>query len=316
MSSQKIATRRAYGEALVKLGEKNQNVVVLDAETSNSTFAELFKNAYPDRFIESYIAEQNMVSMALGLSKRGRIPFVSTFAAFFTRAADQIRMSQYSHGNVKFVGSHAGVSIGEDGASQMALEDLSLFRAILGSVVFYPSDSVSTEKLVMLMAKHEGISYMRTTRADTQVLYSNDETFRIGGSKTLCESDKDEITLIGAGITLHEALAAKEMLEKDDILVRVIDLYSVKPIDQEAISKASKETKAIVVIEDHFQEGGLYEAVVSSGANVDFENGKATPVHSLAVRKMPHSGKPQELLEYEEIDRKAIVAKVKEILGK
>jgi transketolase len=272
----KIATRKAYGSALTKLGAQNDNVVVLDAETSNSTYAAKFKEAFPNRFIESFIAEQNMVSMALGLSRMGKIPFVSTFAAFFTRAADQIRMSQYSDGNIKFVGSHAGVSIGQDGSSQMGLEDLSLFRCIFGSTVLYPSDSVSTEKLVQEMANHHGIAYMRTTRADTEVLYDESETFPIGGSKTLKESNDDVVTVIGAGITLHEALKAYEHLQGEGINIRVIDLYSIKPLDVEAIQKASSETKALIVVEDHYQEGGIYEAVCGSGANVDYQNGKAT----------------------------------------
>ena len=299
----KISTRKAYGQALAKLGKVNENVIVLDAETSNSTFAVTFKDAYPDRFIESFIAEQNMVSMAVGFSKMGKIPFVSTFAAFFTRAADQIRMSQYSHGNIKFVGSHAGVSIGEDGASQMALEDISLFRCILGSVVLYPSDEVSTEKLVFEMADLKGINYLRTTRADTAILYSEDEHFPIGGSKTLKSSDSDVVTVFAAGITLHESLKAYDILSAKGINVRIVDLYSIKPIDVSVIQKASLQTKALIVVEDHYREGGIYEAVCSSGV-------VTVPVHSLCVTKMPRSGKPEELLAYEEIDSTAIVKMV------
>lgn len=299
----KISTRKAYGEALAKLGRINENVIVLDAETSNSTFAATFKTVYPDRFIESFIAEQNMVSMATGLSKMGKIPFVSTFAAFFTRSADQIRMSQYSHGNIKFVGSHAGVSIGEDGASQMALEDISLFRCILNSVVLYPSDEVSTEKLVFKMAQLQGINYLRTTRGDTPVLYSSSEEFPIGGSKTLKSSDKDEVTIIAAGITLHESIKAWETLKNQGVSVRIIDLYSIKPLDKEAIAKACMDTKALIVVEDHYREGGIYEAVCGSGV-------VTVPTYSLCVTKMPRSGKPEELLAYEEIDAAAIVKKV------
>jgi transketolase len=309
----KIATRKAYGNALIKLGQTNEDVIVLDAETSNSTYAEKFKQAYPNRFIESFIAEQNMVSMALGLSRMGKIPFVSTFAAFFTRAADQIRMSQYSDGNIKFVGSHAGISIGQDGSSQMGLEDISLFRCMLNSTVLYPSDSVSTEKLVALIADHHGNCYLRTTRADTPVLYNQNDTFRIGGSKTLKISDQDEVTVIGAGITLHEALKAYEHLQGEGISIRVIDLYSIKPLDKESIAKACQETKALIVVEDHYQEGGIYEAVCGSGANVDYQNGKTTPIHSLCVRKMTRSGTPEELLAYAEIDAAAIINKVKTI---
>jgi len=305
--SGKIATRKAYGTALAKLGITNEKVIVLDAETSNSTFAEIFKNQFPDRFIESYIAEQNMVSMALGLSRMGKTPFVSTFAAFFTRAADQIRMSQYSDGNIKFVGSHAGVSIGEDGSSQMALEDLPLFRCLFNSTVFYPSDGVSTGKLVQIMAETHGLFYLRTTRADTDILYPETEEFKIGGSKTLRSCDKDQVTIIAAGITLHEALAASDSLKIEGINTRVIDLYSIKPLDKVAIAKACQETVALIVVEDHYPEGGIYEAVCGSGV-------VTIPAYSLAVRKMSRSGKPVELLEYMEIDRKAIISKVKSII--
>ena len=303
-----IATRKAYGSALVRIFQKFPNMVVLDAEVSNSTFAEKFKEAYPERFFEMFIAEQNMVGAALGFSRRGKIPFVSTFAAFFTRAFDQIRMSQYSDANIKFVGSHAGVSIGEDGASQMGLEDIAMFRTLLRSVVLYPSDAVSTEALVEEAAKHEGMVYIRTTRQDTPILYSNDERFPIGGSKTLRSSDKDKATVIAAGITFHEALQAYEELRKENICVRIIDLYSVKPLDAGVLQKAARETEAIIIVEDHFAEGGIGEAVMSALAN---ENVR---IHSLAVRKMPKSGKPDELLDYEEISSKAIVRKVKEIL--
>lgn len=311
----KTATRKAYGQALVKLGQQNPNVVVLDAETSNSTFAAEFKKAFPDRFIESFIAEQNMVSMAQGFSKMGKIPFVSTFAAFFSRAADQIRMSQYSAGNIKFVGSHCGVSIGTDGSSQMGLEDISLFRCQQNSVVLYPSDAVSTEKLVMQMAGHQGNCYLRTTRAETEILYSENEEFPIGGSKTLKSSDTDVVTILAAGITLHEALKAHQILQNEGVNIRVIDLYSIKPLDVETIAKASAETKAIIVVEDHFPQGGIYEAVCGSGANVDFVGGKATPIHSLAVTKMPRSGTPEELLSFMEIDATAIAEKVRGILS-
>lgn len=299
-----IATRKAYGNALVRIFPKIPQIVVLDAEVSNSTFAETFKKAFPERFFEMYIAEQNMVGTALGFSRRGKIPFVSTFAAFFTRAFDQIRMSQYSDVNIKFVGSHAGVSIGEDGASQMGLEDIAMFRTILGSVVLYPSDAISCEKLVKEAARYKGIVYLRTTRKDTPVLYDATEKFPIGKSKTLRESNKDAFTLIGAGITLYEALAAHEELKKKGILVRVIDLYSIKPLDERILRKAAQETKALITVEDHFSEGGIGEAVKSALHNV------ATPVYSLAVTKMPMSGKPEELLDYEGISRGAIIKEV------
>jgi transketolase len=258
-----VATRRAYGNALVRIFPEFPNVVVLDGETSNSTFAEIFKKAHPERFFEMFIAEQNMAGVALGLSRRGKIPFCSTFAAFWTRAFDQIRMGQYSNANIKFVGSHAGASIGEDGSSQMGLEDIAMFRSVSGSVVLYPSDAVSCEKLVAESAKHSGIVYIRTTRKDTAILYEGNESFPMGGSKVLRQSEKDALTIIGAGVTLHEALAAHEELKKEGIAARVVDLYSVKPIDEETIKKAAKETKGIIVVEDHYAEGGLCDAVRS-----------------------------------------------------
>jgi transketolase len=302
-----VATRHAYGSALVRIFPRFPDMAVLDGEVSNSTFAELFKETHKERFFEMFIAEQNMVGAALGLSARGKIPFVSTFAAFLTRAYDQIRMSQYSSANIKFCGSHAGVSIGEDGSSQMGLEDLAMFRAILDSVVLYPSDAVSTEKLVEEMARHRGIAYLRTTRKDTPLLYRNDEAFWIGGSKTLKSGRDDVAAVVAAGITVHEALKAYEDLKKEGISVRVIDLYSVKPVDAAVLRRAGEETGAIITVEDHFAEGGIGEAVMSALA------GDPVPVHSLAVRKMPKSGKPDELLEYEEISRNAIVRKVKEV---
>ncbi len=303
------STRHAYGTALARISPRFPDMVVLDAEVSNSTYAELFKDVHPERFFEMFIAEQNMVGTALGLSIRGKVPFVSTFAAFLTRAFDQIRMSRHSHANIKFCGSHAGVSIGEDGSSQMGLEDLAMFRTLLDSVVLYPSDAVSTEKLVEASAQHEGIVYLRTTRKDTPVLYHNDEVFRIGGSKTLKSSKKDVATIVAAGITVHEALKAYEELKNNDILVRVLDLYSVKPLDEWTLSLAGRETGVIITVEDHFAEGGIGEAVKSALSE------QRTPVYSLAVRKMPKSGKPEELLEYEEISQKAIVRKVKDIAG-
>ncbi len=302
-----VATRKAYGNALVRIFPKFPNMVVLDAEVSNSTYAEIFKAKYPDRFFEMYIAEQNMVGSALGLSRRGNIPFVSTFAAFFARGYDQIRMSQYSGANIKFVGSHAGVSIGEDGASQMGLEDLAMFRTIQGGVVLYPSDAVSTEKLVEAAAKRKGIVYIRTTRMTTPVLYSSRQEFPIGGSKVLRQSRKDVVIVVGAGVTLHEALAAYEELKKQGIFIRVIDLYSIKPIDRKTLLQAAKDTGSIITVEDHYPEGGIGEAVRSA------LSGKYQ-VFSLAVRKMPRSGKPAELLEYEEISRGAIIRVVKKFL--
>lgn len=296
-----VATRKAYGDALAAAGFALPAVVALDAETSNSTYAETFKKQFPDRFFEMFIAEQNMVGTALGLSRRGKIPFVSTFAAFFSRAYDQIRMSQYSDANIKFVGSHAGVSIGEDGSSQMGLEDLSLFRAVHGSVVLYPCDAVSTAALVRYAAHTRGIMYIRTTRAATPVLYGARETFKAGGSKTLRMSARDDITIAAAGITLHEALAAYDLLQKRGITARVIDCYSIKPLDTTALKRAAKETKAIITVEDHYPEGGLGEAVAAALSE------EKIPVHILAVRKLAKSGTPQELLDYEGISARGIV---------
>mgnify|MGYP001612411675 CR=1 FL=1 len=303
-----VATRRAYGNALTRIFPEYPNIVVLDAEVSNSTFAETFKKQYPKHFFEMFVAEQNMVGMALGLSRRNKIPFISTFAAFFTRAFDQIRMSQYSDSNIKFVGSHAGVSIGEDGGSQMGLEDIAMFRTLLNSVVLYPADAISMEKLVSQATIHKGNVYIRATRKDTPILYDLDAEFPIGGSHTLKESSSDSVTIIAAGITLFETLKAYTMLKNKNISARIIDLYSIKPIDQSTLIKASQETKALITVEDHFEEGGIGEAVKNALSAVK------TPVFSLAVRNMPRSGKPEELLDYEGISADAIVKKVIEIL--
>lgn len=303
-----VATREAYGNALVSLFPSNPSIVVLDAEVSNSTYAEVFKNAYPHNFFEMYIAEQNMIGTAIGLSSRGKIPFVSTFAAFFTRAFDQIRMAGYARSNIKFCGSHCGVSIGEDGASQMGLEDIAMFRAVMDSVVLYPSDAITTQKLVEEMAKLEGIAYLRTTRKATDIIYKEDEAFPIGGSKVLRSSKQDLVTIVAAGITLHEAIAAYSVLEKEGIVARIIDLYSIKPLDTETLKKAAIDTEKLIVVEDHYQEGGIAEAVRTALFD------SCIPIFSLAVKKMPKSGKPGELLEYEEISSSAIVKKVKEII--
>ena len=304
-----VSPRHAYGTALERLFPQLPEMVVLDAEVSNSTFSEIFRNRFPGRFFEMFIAEQNMVGAALGISLRGKIPFVSTFAAFLIRAADQVRMCQYSNANIKFCGSHAGVSIGEDGSSQMALEDIALFRTILGSVVLYPSDAVSTERLVEEMAWHTGMVYLRTTRKDLPILYRNDEAFWIGGSKTLRSNRKDVATVVAAGITLHEALKAYEALKKEGILVRVIDLYSVKPVDVATLRRAAIETGVIITVEDHFSEGGIADAVRTALSKYP------VPVHALAVRAMPKSGTPDELLNYEEISATAIIGTVHEIIG-
>src|SRR3954453_8843619 len=305
---EEVATRRAYGEALAAIGSARGDVVALDGEVSNSTYAEIFRDAHPDRYFEMYIAEQQMVAAAVGLQTRGWKPFASTFAAFFSRAYDFVRMDAISRTGIRLCGSHAGVSIGEDGPSQMALEDLASMRAVHGSTVFYPSDATSTSALVEIMADTKGISYMRTTRGATPVLYDADEEFQAGGSKTVL--DGDDVPLVGAGITLHEALAAAERLAGEGISARVIDLYSVKPIDSDTLVKAAQETGAIVTVEDHWKEGGIGEAVLAALA----EHNASAVVRVLAVEDMPSSAKPAELLRAAEIDAEAIYAAATEIV--
>lgn len=306
--SKDTSTREAYGDALQALGAARPEVVALDAEVGNSTFSEKFAQAYPERFFEIYIEEQQMVGAAIGLATRGKIPFASTFAAFLSRAYDFIRMGAISRSKIALCGSHAGVSIGQDGPSQMALEDLSMMRSVFGSTVLYPSDGVSTVYLVEQMADRDGISYMRTTREKTPILYKADETFPIGGSKVLHKSDTDKATLIAAGITLHESLKAYEQLKKEGINVRVIDAYSVKPIDVKTLQTAAKETGTLIVIEDHWPEGGLGDAVLDAFVG----GGKKLPsVIKLAVKDMPGSGTPQELIDTAGIGSKDIIATVK-----
>lgn len=307
---QEVATREVYGTVLAELGNTNQNIYALDGDVKNSTFSQDFKKVHPDRFVECFIAEQNMVGVALGMQRLGKVPFVSTFASFLTRAADQIRMSVLSRGNIKFVGSHAGVSIGEDGASQMGLEDISLFGTLPDTIVLHPSDAVSTAKLLPLLVDHIGISYLRTLRPKTAVIYSEKEEFTIGGSKVLKNSEKDVLTIVAAGITVPEALKAHDLLEKEGISVRIIDCYSVKPIDQDALLKAVSETqkKIIITVEDHFEHGGLGDFVLSVVALSGAE------VHKLAVKKISHSGSKDELLENAGISAGKIVEKVKEVI--
>ncbi|MDO8610746.1 MAG: transketolase, partial [bacterium] len=312
-----VATREAYGNALVHLGT-NENIVVLDGETSNSTYAEKFKKIYPDRFFEMYIAEQNMISVALGFSKIGYIPFSSSFAAFLTRAFDQIRIAQYSKPNIKICGSHAGVSIGEDGPSQMALEDLAMVRSILESVVFYPSDAISTEKIMQLMYQQNGLIYIRTTREKTSILYDEKEKFEIGGSKIhkVVGVGRDRpvnALIIAAGITLHEALKAQKELAKENITIVVMDCYCVKPIDVQSINRLAKQTKNIIVVEDHYPAGGIGEAVLSSLLSINYHPSSDSSFTHLCVHKLPRSGKLAELLRYEEIDAGAIIKTVKNL---
>lgn len=303
-----VATREAYGDALVKLAEKNDRIVALDGDTKNSTYSEKLLKARPDRFFEMFIAEQNMVGVAAGMSARGMIPFVSMFAAFLTRAFDQIRMAGVSRANIKFCGSHAGVSIGEDGPSQMGLEDLAMFRPVPGSVVLYPCDAVSTERLIAEAARVRAICYIRTSRPKTPVLYANDEQFPIGGCKILRKSEEDRATVIGAGITVHEALKAAETLASEGIRIRVIDAYSVKPVDRATILACAKQTGGnLIVVEDHYEEGGLGDAVLNAVGN-------AAHVIKLAVREIPRSGPPEAMLDTYGISSKHIVQAVKSLL--
>lgn len=305
---EKTATRLAYGLALEKLGRVNNRVVVIDGDVKNSTYADRFFAAYPERSFQSFIAEQNMVGMAMGLAAKGFWPFVATFAAFLTRAHDQVRMAAYSFSNIKFCGSHVGVSIGEDGPSQMGLEDLAMFLPIPDCLVFYPSDAVCAEKCVREAAGYKGLVYIRTTRPATPILYPPDEEFPAGGAKVLRKSDNDAVTVIAAGITVHEALKAYEQLKKEGLEIRVIDAYSVKPIDRETIVKSVSETGGrVVVAEDHFEQGGLGTAVALVLPEKKFWK-------HLCVRELPRSGKPEELLARYGIDAAAIAAAVKSLL--
>ncbi len=306
-----IATRKVYGVALAELGNVCQTVVSLDAEVKNSTYAELFEKAHPDRFFQCFIAEQNMVSMGVGFNRRGKIPFISTFGAFLSRAHDQIRMAAVGNASLRLVGSHAGVSIGQDGPSQMALEDIAMVRALPDSVVLYPSDAVSAYKLVHEMANYDvGISYLRTTRMATPIIYKNDETFEIGGCKVVKQLDADQVCVIGAGVTLFEAIRAHEQLAKEGISISVIDLYSIKPLDVETIRSVAKASgKRVVTVEDHYLQGGLGEAVAAALCNDDLH------INNLAVTKLPRSGKPAELLADAGIDAAAIMQAVRKLLS-
>jgi transketolase len=306
----KTATRRAYGNALVKLGKINTAVVSIDGDVQNSTYAEDFFNAFPKRSYQVHIAEQVMVGMGIGMAAKGYIPFMATFAAFLTRAHDQIRMAAYSFSNIKLVGSHVGVSIGADGPSQMGLEDLALFRPIPGCVILYPSDAFSTEACVEAMTRHKGMVYLRTTRPATEVLYKSAEEFPIGGSKVLKKSSGDRTAVIAAGITVYEALKAYEELRKENISVRVIDAYSLQPFDKKGITNhVARAGNKAVVVEDHFPGGGLGEAVAMALA------GKTEIVH-LAVKDLPRSGEPDELLEKYGISASHIVDAVKSLVKK
>jgi transketolase len=303
-----VATRKAYGDSLLAIGRARSDVVALDGEVSNSTYAEEFAKELPERYFEMYIAEQQLVAAAVGMQVRNWKPFASTFAAFFTRAYDFVRMAAISRANIRLCGSHAGVSIGEDGPSQMALEDLAAFRAVHGSTVLYPSDANQTAKLVDTMADLEGISFMRTTRGATPVIYDAGEEFPVGGAKVV--RDGDDVTLVGAGITLHEALKAADLLADEGMAARVIDLYSVKPVDADTLRESVEATnRRIVVVEDHWPEGGLGETVLSALA------GEELAFAHLAVREMPTSGKPDELLAAAGIDAEHIAAAARRLVS-
>jgi transketolase len=303
-----VATREAYGTALVRAGEVDLRIVAMDGDTKNSTYSDKFYKKFPNRFTECYIAEQNMVGVAAGFSTRGKVPFASTFACFFSRACDQIRVAGISMSNLKLVGSHVGVSIGEDGPSQMGLEDIAMMRAVVGSVVLYPSDAVCAAKLVEQMATHKGIHYLRTSRPKMPVIYENGEQFPIGGAKVLRQSAGDKVTVVAAGVTLFEALKAADELKNAGVGITVIDAYSVKPLAKAVINQAAEKTNHLVItVEDHYLEGGLGDAVAGE------LSAEGVKVHKLAVSSLPHSGKSEELLAKFGINAAAIVAKVKSL---
>ena len=308
---EQVATREAYGSAIAKLGEADPRVVALDADVKNSTFSDRFEKAFPDRFYENFIAEQVMVGAAMGMAARGAIPFPSTFACFLARAADFIRMAAISNVNIKLAGSHAGVSIGEDGPSQMALEDLAMCRTQPGCAVLYPCDAVSAERLVALAAYHPGLAYIRMSRPKTPVIYSNEETFAVGGLKVLRESGEDAVTVIGAGVTVFEALKAYDQLRAGGTSIRVIDLYSVAPVDRAGLISAGRATGGhLITVEDHYAAGGIGDAVDEAVASAGLT------VHRLAVREIPRSGRPEELLDRFGISATHIVDAVRAVAGK
>jgi transketolase len=307
-----VATRKAYGDALAALGAARPEVVALDGEVSNSTFAETFAKEHPDRFFEMYIAEQQLVAASVGLQALGWKPFASTFAAFLSRAYDFVRMAAISRATLALSGSHAGVSIGEDGPSQMALEDLAALRAVHGSTVLHPCDANQTAKLVAALADTDGISYIRTLRPATSVIYGPGEEFPIGGSRVLRSSDEDDVAIVGAGITVHEALKAADTLADEGIRARVIDLYSIKPLDEDTLRAAAEATGGrLLTVEDHWPEGGLGDAVAGALADTD----EPPRVVKLAVRDMPRSGKPEELLADAGIDAEHIAAAARRLVG-
>jgi transketolase len=304
-----FATRESYGTALARIGETDQRIVAMDGDTKNSTYSEKFFKKFPERFTECFIAEQNLVAVAVGFGTRGHVPFASTFACFFARACDQIRVAGISMANIKLAGSHVGVSIGEDGPSQMALEDIAMMRAVCGSTVLYPCDAVSTEKLVEQMALKKGICFLRTSRPKTPVIYTNDEQFPIGGAKVVRQAAGDKVTVVAAGVTLHEAIKAAAALKAEGIGITVIDAYSIKPLGKDVIKAAAHKTNNIVVtVEDHYMEGGLGDAVAGELSSDGIK------VHKLAVNSLPHSGKAEQLLAKYNIDAAGIVKKVKSLV--
>jgi len=304
------ATREAFGATLVKLGEANPLVIVLDADVKNSTFTDKFAKKFPARFFETWIGEQNMIGIAVGLASQGKIPFAATFACFLTRAYDFIRMAAISRSNIKLMGSHVGVSIGEDGPSQMGLEDLAMMAAQPGVVVLYPSDAVCTHWLTALAADHKGMVYIRTGRPKTPILYKNDEKFTIGGSKVLRESGKDRVTVVAAGVTVFEALKAHDELAKQGIAIRVVDLYSIAPIDRTTLLACARATNNLILtVEDHYAHGGLGDTVLAA------VTADGVKVHKLAVTEIPHSGKPEQLLDRYGISARHIVDKVRKLVS-
>lgn len=306
---EKLATRKAYGQALAELDNICDSLLSLDAEVKNSTFAQTLETKDAKKFIQCFVAEQNMISMAVGLTTQNKITFSSTFACFLSRAFDQLRMAAISRSPLRVCGSHAGVSIGQDGPSQMGLEDIAMFRTLMDSVILYPCDAVSTYKCVGLMANYnDGISYLRTTRSDTPIIYENNEEFNIGGCKILQQSAEDKVCIIAAGITLHQALKAYDALKKENILVAVIDLYCVKPIDIKTILETINKYKKVITVEDHYLQGGLGQAVTYELRNKDIQ------IECLAVTELPRSGTQDELLNFEDIDAKAIIKAVKKII--
>jgi transketolase len=302
------ATRESFGLALTRMGEVDSRIVGMDGDTKNSTFADKFFKKFPNRFTECFIAEQCLVGVAVGFGTRGKVPFASTFATFFTRAYDQIRVAGISQANLKLVGSHVGVSIGEDGPSQMGLEDIAMMRAIAGSKVLYPSDAVCAEKLMEQIALAKGICFLRTSRPKTPVIYNNDEQFPIGGAKVLRQSAGDKATVVAAGVTLFEALKAADTLKSEGIGITVIDAYSIKPLARDVIKAAAQKTnKTVITVEDHYPEGGLGDAVAGE------LSADGIKVHKLAVSGLPRSGKAEELLAMFGINAAGIVKKVKSL---